>query len=227
MKTRRSAATLTIMFALGAGCAQAEESYYLGVGGGRSHFRNPGECSDVGSTFLNPGFSCNLDDTGNAWKVFAGYQFSKYGASEVGYLDLGKASLSASGTANAFTNSLNPLVATGTPTSIGGDFKATGWNVSLVGTLPVTEKFGLLGRIGALWWKARLDPLVSASGVGIAGASQSATGTKPTFGVGLKYDFAGNVGLRAEWERFKDVGKPDTTGQTDFDLWSASILYRF
>ncbi len=46
-------------------------------------------------------------------------------------------------------------------------------------------------------------------------------------GLGLKYDFDQHIALRGEWEHFKDVGDSATTGQSDINVWSASLQYRF
>ena len=42
----------------------------------------------------------------------------------------------------------------------------------------------------------------------------------------MKYDFYKNMGVRAEFQRFKSIGD-STTGKADVDLISASVVYRF
>ena len=47
------------------------------------------------------------------------------------------------------------------------------------------------------------------------------------FGLGASADIAKNFAVRVEWERFLNVGDKDTTGQSDIDLVSASLVFRF
>jgi len=180
--------------------------WYGGLGVGQTKINDfDSVCGDVLS-LLPAGSSCTSDDKDNGLKIFAGNQFNKNGAVEFGYVDLGKGTISVSG----------PGVG-GTAT-----WEATGFNVALVGTLPVNEALGVLGRIGIFAWN--LD--FNVSGLG-GSASESASGADLTYGLGLKYDFNKTTGMRFEWEKFKDVGDVNTTGQGDIDLLSLSLVFRF
>lgn len=180
--------------------------WYGGLGVGQTKINDFNSvCGDVLS-LLPAGSSCSSDDKDNGLKVFAGNQFNQNGAIEFGYIDLGKGSISVSG----------PGVG-GTAT-----WEATGFNLGLVGTLPVNQAFGVLGRIGIFAWN--LD--FNVNGLG-GSASESASGTDLTYGVGMKYDFNKTTGMRFEWEKFKDVGDQNTTGQGDIDLLSLSLVFRF
>ena len=207
-----TAAVLILGLAALPSVAQAE-GWYGGVGFGNSKVKDDIICSDAPS-FFDPGYSCSSDNTDTGWKIFIGNQFNKNAAVEFGYVDLGKITFSASG---------NVL---GTPVSLSGDGKAKGLNLALVGSLPVTNEFAVLGRIGLFRWDADLS--VSGNIGGFSGAgSDSASGTDLTFGVGAQYDFTKSAGVRVEWERFKDVGDDSTTGQSDIDLLSLSLIFRF
>ena len=56
--------------------------------------------------------------------------------------------------------------------------------------------------------------------------SDKDTNTDLTFGAGVKFDMTRNVALRAEWQRYKDMGGDDT-GESDMDVLSVGVLYRF
>jgi len=56
--------------------------------------------------------------------------------------------------------------------------------------------------------------------------SDKPTGTSADFGAGVKYDFQKKVGAQAEFQRYASIGN-DSTGKSDVDLISASIVYRF
>src|SRR5215471_8024241 len=52
--------------------------------------------------------------------------------------------------------------------------------------------------------------------------SVNANGVSVDFGVGVKYDFDKNLGVRAEFQRFANIGN-DVTGKSDVSLISASL----
>jgi opacity protein-like surface antigen len=45
-------------------------------------------------------------------------------------------------------------------------------------------------------------------------------------GLGAQYNLSKSVGLRAEWERYFEVGD-NTTGEMDIDLISVGVVYKF
>lgn len=205
-----------------AGAAHAQsEGWYIGAGAGQSKANDAGGCSDLNGLFL-PGFDCTSNDTSTGWKLFAGYQFNRNLALEGGYVDLGNFKISASG------NFAGPPLPPGPGTASGSD-KASGFNLDAVGTLPISEEFGLIGRIGLFAWT--LDASATASQTNAVPTlsvtnSDKPSGTSLDYGVGVKYDFNGVAGVRAEYQRFKNIGN-DTTGKSDIDLISVSLLYRF
>lgn len=50
--------------------------------------------------------------------------------------------------------------------------------------------------------------------------------TSPFYGIGAQYNFGIHHGLRAEYERYHNVGT-DASGKQDVDLASISYVYRF
>jgi len=212
-------ATLASLCSAGA-AAQAEGSFvhqeqyaYVGLTAGQSKARNSGSCSDLSGLF-SPGFSCSIEDTDVAWKVFAGYQADRHIAVEVSYVDLGTFKLSASG------------LVTGVPVSASEKLHAYGFGADLVLSAPVSDEFALFLRVGLLAWTLK-DSASASSNVASNNQQQKATGTGVTFGAGARYDFAEDVGLRIEFQRFKDIGDENKTGQSDVDVISASLVWRF
>lgn len=175
------------------------QNMYAGVGFGQT--TASGACDGAASVGIT---SCSDSDTG--MRFFGGYRFNPNLAAEVGYSDLGK--ISASG------------LVLGVPTS--ADWKATAFDFSAVGTLPINEQFSLLGRIGVTRWSVDLD-----ANVGGLPLSYSSSGTDLTYGVGAQYDLTNQLGVRGEWQQYSSLGDSATTGQGDVDLISASLLYKF
>ena len=84
------------------------------------------------------------------------------------------------------------------------------------------DSFGLFGKLGVV--RTRLSTEIS--GLGFS-AHQKERSTGANFGVGVKYDFAKNFSVRAEWERLNNVGDNATTGDTKIDFLSAGIAFKF
>jgi hypothetical protein len=59
-----------------------------------------------------------------------------------------------------------------------------------------------------------------------ATGSADASGTDLTYGFGVKFDFNRDFSARAEWQRYKDVGDLNKTGQGNIDFIGASLVYR-
>lgn len=206
--------TAALLATFGSNAVQAQDQgWYMGIGIGQSKAKQIASCSDLGA-LLTPSSSCSTEDTSSGKKLFGGYQFDQYVAVEAGYVDLGKFTLSAS---NNFPSPPPLFTASGSDT-------VKGYSVDAVGTWPITAEFALLGRIGVFRWT--LEDSATASAVTTVSTSDKATGTGADFGVGAKYDFDKNMGVRAEFQRFKSIGN-NTTGKSDVDLISASFVYRF
>jgi OOP family OmpA-OmpF porin len=188
---------------------------YIGAGIGQAKAKDAGDCSDL-SGLLNPGYSCSIDDTDTSFNLFLGYAFSPNLSAELGYVDLGKYTIDASGT----------VFGTATPVTVNGDIKAKGWTLSAVGTLPIQPSFSLLGRFGFFIWDVDISANAS-SGALSGSASDSASGTDPFFGIGAQWNVNKQLGVRGEWAHYMDVGDENTTGQSDVDNLSISILFNF
>jgi OOP family OmpA-OmpF porin len=144
----------------------------------------------------------NCDDTDTGWKLFGGYRFTQYVAIEAGYVDFGKFSGNSGG--------------------ISGSAEVTGVTAHVVGTLPLNERFSLIGRLGTIY----ADVDVKASGFGIYYHDDDQSFDFAA-GVGAEVNITNQFSLRAEYELFKDVGDDDTTGEDDVSLASLSAVFRF
>lgn len=154
--------------------------------------------------------SINQSEHDNGFKVFAGYQFNKNLAIEGGYFDLGSYNF------DATTNPAGTLHVNIRNT--------TGFNLDLVGILPLRDNFSLFGRIGA----QDSETKGNASGTGAIVVLVPAS-SKREFnykaGLGAQYDFTKVVGVRAEWEHYRI--SDGFFGKADVDIFSAGLLFRF
>jgi len=157
-------------------------------------------CDSVTPSFVTTSGTC--DNSQFAGKVFGGYQFNQYLGAEGALIYLGTASADGTYLGAATTD----------------DVYAGGLELAGTGTLPISDKFGILAKMGVLMWGIQSD-----TGTGF---DRTDSGASFALGAGLKYDITKHIGVRLEWERFWDVGN-STIGSSDVDLFTIGGSYRF
>jgi OOP family OmpA-OmpF porin len=140
------------------------------------------------------------DKTDTAWRIYGGKQFTQNVGVEFGYRNLGHAKFDAAASGK-------------------GESRADGYDLAVVGTLPVTDAIGVTARLGLYRWEANS----SVNG----GMTGSAASISPTYGVGAKLGIAKDVALRIEWDRMKEVGESISTGESDIDMISVGVVLNF
>lgn len=188
----------------------ANSAWYIGAGAGQSR-ANIDDARLIRSLTANGATlgSFTTDERGRGFKVFAGKQLNQYVAIEGGYFDLGKFGFNATTSGNGVLN---------------GEAGFRGANLDLVGQLPLTQRFSLLGRIGMNYAKAsthftgnRLAAVTNPN------PSERKIGAKA--GLGLEYKFSEALAMRAEVERYRINDALGNRG--DVDLISLGLIYRF
>ena len=137
-------------------------------------------------------FACEKRDT--AYKLFTGATINRYLGAEVTYLDFGDVDRN------------------------GGETEAYGFNLGLVGTLPVGAQFSLLGKVGTIYSRTRTrtaTPLV---------ASGRDDGFGLSYGIGARYDLTRNWAVRADWDRYRAQFR---SGDDYISVVSAGLAYTF
>ena len=218
MTSRHALSALTLaILSVAATSASAQSStqyqepgfFYGGVSAGeaRAKVDEPGVANSLlGANGPASGFSSDEKDT--AYKLFGGYQFNRNIALEGGYFDLGKSSFSSNTAAGAFNNST----------------RRHGLNLDLVGTLPITERFSVLGRVGAAYGRTQSN--FSGAGAAAAGVSSNKdSDTDVKVGLGVQYELNRSMWLRAEIERYRI--KTASTGRTNVDTVTVGLVFPF
>ncbi|UOG91501.1 MAG: outer membrane beta-barrel protein [Candidatus Thiothrix sulfatifontis] len=153
--------------------------------------------ASIGTTTTD-GFCDPLSDCDNgdkSWKAFAGVRMNDNIVLEAGYVDFGKQS--------------------GTATTGNISQQASAFTTAAVAGIPMNDQIELFGKAGIARWT--LEQTDSSGTV-------DNTGTDVLVGVGADYNLGDNMGVRAEWERFKDVG--DTAAHAnDIDLLSLGFIF--
>lgn len=139
-------------------------------------------------------FSSEKKDT--AYNIYGGTYFNPNFGLEAGFTDFGKINRG------------------------GGTTKANGINLSLVGKLPLSQSFNLLGKVGTTY--ARTD-VSSSVGSGIAGGKESGFGL--SYGVGAEYFFTPTVSGVVQYDEhnMKFAG----TDKERVGAATAGLRYRF
>lgn len=137
---------------------------------------------------------------GSLGQSFTGYMFNQHFGVESAYVNLGEVIYSGEFSGDLVT---------------GGKVEVTGFDIAALGSYPATDEFSLFGKIGLFIWEWRATDTTAG-----APFSTKDDGTDISFGLGLGHNFTRNLGVRAEWERFK-------LDDTDADLLSIGIVWRF
>lgn len=116
-------------------------------------------------------------------KLEIGYQLNQYLSLEGGYIGSKKESYTASG-----GNLASPVNATP---------RFAGWNGTIVGSWPVSNRFSLLAKVGA----AQMQELATIRTTGFVDSTTGAKGAL-TNGVGVKYNFNKSTFLRFDVDRY-------------------------
>ncbi len=93
-----------------------------------------------------------------------------------------------------------------------------GWQVVGVGNMPITKNWGVFGKLGAHRWGTD-----ATSNFG----SISNSDPRPTYGLGLKYHFSDNLSVSGEWDRYRLGPANGVRPDSDIDLLSIGLKYRF
>jgi len=144
---------------------------------------------DIG---CSAGFDCDTKDT--ALKAFAGGKINPFFGLEGSYVYLGEASRG------------------------GGDTWGQGLNLSLVGTLPLSQSIGLNGRVGTIYGWTKVE----GSAPGLATGREHGFGL--SYGAGLNFALTRTVDLRLDWDRYRLDFK---TGRDDVDVAAVGVAFKF
>ena len=203
--------TLAGLGSIAAGPSFAQEGYfYGGLSLGESIARINEE--RITANLLASGLSTtsmSRDERDPGWKLFGGYQLNRNFAVEGGYFNLGKF---------GFTSTTTPA---GT---LDGRIRVHGLNLDLVGTLPLGERFSLLGRVGAQVASSR-DNFDGSGAVVVTNPSPSKRELDYKFGVGLQYEVNPSFLVRLEGERYRINDAVGNRG--DINLYSVSLVFPF
>ncbi len=139
-------------------------------------------------------FSCG--DKDDVYSLYGGSMFNNNFGLEVGYIDFGS-------------------IGRG-----GGSTEARGLNLSLVGRVPVAERFSLFGKLGTTYGSTKIS---SRAGSGITAGDEDGFGL--AVGAGVSFDITQNWSAVLQWERHNL--KFSGTGREAVHATTLGVKYRF
>lgn len=162
--------------------------------------------------------TASLDESDAGFGFIAGYRFTPHFAVEGGYLDLGKVAYRAQLRGNI----------TGVPTDamLNVDTDTAGIAVSALGVWPLSYRWEVFGRAGALFARNDFRALYDDVERRPRRDEYAENSIDMLAGIGTSFNFLEIYDLRLEYQRVFDAGD-DTTGEGDVDLISIGITVMF
>lgn len=187
---------------------------YLGGGLGRSRLS-----FDGGSFASNSANVADSQDrTKNGYTGFVGYDFNRNWALEAGYTRLGKFNYNYTGV-NALAG------ATGQ-----AGYTASSWWLAGKGTVALTDRFDLYGKLGLAENRARDSVATNSAGLdAILGSPATRNTSKSSVlaGLGAEYHLTKAVGVRLEYDNYGRFGASGSQNLAKAGEWTADLAYHF
>lgn len=155
-----------------------------------------------------------IEDSDTGFGLAGGWQLNDNFAFEIAYVDLG--SFGSRHTATV-ADDVEQVEA-----DVEFQSSADGVAVSVLGILPIGERFSVYARAGLSFLSADGTARITIDG-DTQRPSQSSQKTDPVFGIGAEYSFSKHFGVRLGWDRYVDVGTDDVTGDIDADMISLGV----
>lgn len=185
-------------------------AFALGVS---SYGNSTNDERDLESQLAAQGIQANatVNDNPAGFTLGAGYRFNRYFALEANYVDLG--------TATADVDVVSPAVF-----NLKEDAHATGETLDAIGSIPVSQRVSLFGKLGLFDYSFK-ETLSSSVAIPLSNAS--ASGSTYDLGMGVEISFTDRLGLRAGLTQYHQVGDSSSTGRQNLGLAYAQLVVNF
>jgi OOP family OmpA-OmpF porin len=187
----------------------ANSAWYIGAGIGKTRAniedKNLINALSANGAVVN---GYNQDHKSTGGKLYVGKQLNQYFAIEGGLFDLGKSSFNATTSDGGVLN---------------GDTRFRGVNLDLVGQLPLSQRFSLLGSIGMNYAKAS-SHYTGNRLYAVTEPNPSHRKLNAKAGLGLEYKFTEALAMRAEVERYRVTDAVGARGNVD--MASLNLVYK-
>jgi hypothetical protein len=182
--------------------------------------------ADLEDSLINAGvasqnLSSSFEDTDIGYQAMFGYRFHRYFAAELGLAQFG--SMDVTSRADVDFDDGQGFV----PTRLKVSYSVGGPMFSVIGILPMHDKFELFGRVGYLFASSRQEFSASIDGQSAGSGSVKGDSQDPVFGVGFAFHINQVYSIRGEYQQLDSVGQPSRTGQEDLKVLALGLIVRF
>jgi hypothetical protein len=161
-----------------------------------------------------------VDETDVGWSVMLGYRVNKYLAAELSYMDAGEASLTerySTPPPYSFPDVLNTYTVS-----------SSGPAVSVLGSLPLSERWEVFLRGGVLFAKQEVEARViiqSPTAINARPIERDYSDEIFTVGAGVQWTFLPRWTARLEYQRSDDLQSNDIMGESRLEQVSLGVLF--
>ena len=213
-----AASVLSIGLGAGVDCHANEHGFYFGTEGA---YISPTIGKSDGTSFFRPPEiihvpveTIRFDESGFGWSALVGYRVARHLAVELGYLDFGSIDVEETfDLTDVFPNPGGP------PEEFSMDFnlEVAGPMASVMGILPLSEKFEAFGRAGILWagQEVRLSRRFSFN------EAEELWG----LGLGVQAQVGRGWFARLEYQRFEDMPGTLVSGEVRLERLTLGATY--
>ncbi|MBC8026279.1 MAG: outer membrane beta-barrel protein [Steroidobacteraceae bacterium] len=163
----------------------------------------------------------SVEDTDIGYTAAFGFRFNRYLAAELGLAQYGETSSIARGELD-----LGPDTGF-VPASAKFSFAVGGPLFSVIGILPLGDKFELYGRAGLLFASTELGLALRVDGQNAGTGSAKGDSTEVVYGAGLAWHINQIYSIRLEQQRMTEVGQENRSGTEDVDYTALGFIVRF
>lgn len=188
-----SAIVLSVAALTAATGAQAQSNYALYSPGASYVGLNVGSSNFSLGNGFGPFASDNRD---TVYNIYTGTFFTPNFGVEAGYTNFGKIDRA------------------------GGNTKAQGFNLSLVGRAPITQSFNIFGKLGTTYGRTEVSAF---PGTGIASGKENGFGV--SYGIGAEYSFNPQLSAVLQYDEHKLKFAGD--GRDRVNATTVGLRYRF
>jgi opacity protein-like surface antigen len=161
----------------------------------------------------------STEDTDIGYTAAFGYRFTRYVAAELGLAQYGETSSIVRGDIDQGQGFV--------PASVKFSFAVGGPVFSIIGILPLGDKFEIYGRAGVLFASAERELSARVDGQNAGAGSAKGDSTEIVYGAGIAYNINQVYSIRLEQQRLTEVGQEDRSGTEDVDYTALGFLVRF
>jgi hypothetical protein len=172
-----------------------------------------------GAGIANQNISSSTEDTDIGYQALFGYRFHRFIAAELGLAQFGSMVSTARGDVDFGDGFV--------PTSLSYTYTAGGPMFSVIGILPLHEKFELFARFGYLFTSAELEFSARVDGDRAGSGASKGSSQNAVYGVGFSWNINQVYAIRGEYQKLDGLGEANRTGEEDLTVIGLGVIIRF